>query len=275
MNGWNWRNYSIFRFVFGAYLFVHFAELLPWASELFSGEGIMAAGTSPLISPLPSLFMLSDSPVFAIGLLCASLALSLMLALGFRDRIASAALWVIWAALFCRNPMIANPGLPFVGWLLLFHTAVPVPKAGEAGTWRLPRGFYTLSWVMMSAGYTFSGITKLHSQSWIDGSALQYVLESALSRDNLIVDALTSMPVVLTGMSYGVLALECLFAPLAVIARFRPWLWLAMVGMHLGILATIDFADLTLGMLLIHIITFNPEWLNALRGAKSGAAERV
>jgi len=32
--------------------------------------------------------------------------------------------------------------------------------------------------------------------------------------------------------------------------------------MHLGILLIIDFADLTIGMLMIHAFTFDSRWLN-------------
>lgn len=34
-----------------------------------------------------------------------------------------------------------------------------------------------------------------------------------------------------------------------------------MVAMHLGILFVVDFADLTFGMLMIHLFTFDPDWL--------------
>jgi len=37
------------------------------------------------------------------------------------------------------------------------------------------------------------------------------------------------------------------------------WCW--MVAMHLGILFVVDFADLTFGMLMIHLFTFDPDWL--------------
>jgi predicted DCC family thiol-disulfide oxidoreductase YuxK len=42
-----------------------------------------------------------------------------------------------------------------------------------------------------------------------------------------------------------------------------------MVGLHLGLLALVSFADLTAGMILFHLFTFDPEWL------PSDAAERT
>ena len=37
--------------------------------------------------------------------------------------------------------------------------------------------------------------------------------------------------------------------------------WLLLVLVHLGIVAMIDFADLSFGMLMIHAFTFDPGWL--------------
>lgn len=36
-----------------------------------------------------------------------------------------------------------------------------------------------------------------------------------------------------------------------------------MIGMHMGILLIVDFADLTMGMLMIHWFTFDSSWLSA------------
>jgi hypothetical protein len=40
----------------------------------------------------------------------------------------------------------------------------------------------------------------------------------------------------------------------------RPLMWLAMVGMHIGILALVSFADLSAGMLMLHFFTFDSRW---------------
>jgi hypothetical protein len=37
-----------------------------------------------------------------------------------------------------------------------------------------------------------------------------------------------------------------------------------MLALHLGLLFVIDFADLSLGMVLLHLFTFDPEWLSPL-----------
>jgi predicted DCC family thiol-disulfide oxidoreductase YuxK len=134
-------------------------------------------------------------------------------------------------------------------------------------------GVFRAAWIVMATGYSYSGYTKLVSPSWVEGSALRRVLENPLARPTVLRDALLALPeelfVVPTWLAMG---FELGFAPLALIAPLRPWLWGAMLGMHLGLMALIDFADLSLGMLALHLFTFDPAWV---RAAGIGARERI
>ena len=169
--------------------------------------------------------------------------------------------WAISALLYTRDPLIANPALPFIGLLLLVHACFPEHEEG-ARPWHRLTSPYGLVFVVLALGYTYSGVTKLASPSWLDGSALRHVLENPLARPGVLRAALlTAPPALLSAMTYGVLALEVAFAPLCLLRRTRPLVWTAMVGMHLGILMLVDFADLTWGMLLVHAHTFDPAWL--------------
>ena len=266
--------YSLFRAVFGIYLLVHFAQLVPYGAELFSSAGMLPdAALSPLVRAFPNLLAVWDAPWLVTGMLCAGVALSALLALGAGDRAAAVALWYLGACLYGRNPLIANPALPYIGWLLLAHALVPKAPLGSwrargradpGGGWQLPRGLFTAAWIVLAVGYTYSGLTKLGSPSWIDGSALRHVLENPLARPTLLRDALLALPDgVLALASWGTLALEVGFAPLACVRRLRPLLWTALLGMHLGIIVCIDFADLSLGMVMMHLFTFDARWLPA------------
>ena len=88
------------------------------------------------------------------------------------------------------------------------------------------------------------------------------VLENPLARPGWLGALLLGLPEpVLRAATYGVLLLELLYAPLSLSRRLRPVLWVSLVSMHVGILWLVDFADLTLGMLLVHAYTFDPAWL--------------
>jgi hypothetical protein len=254
-NGWTLRGYSVFRFVFGAYLLMHFVQLMPWAEEMFSNAGVLPdASASPLLAAFPNLFAYVDSPLIATMVLVAAVGLSAMLAFGRKDRVAAVLLWYLMACMFGRNPLISNPSLPYVGMLLLLHAAKP-------RDWAMPPALHRVAWALMSLGYSYSGYTKLISPSWQDGTAMRRVLDNPLARPGLVHDFTSALPDWLLQVStWGALGLELLFAPLALLARARPWIWATMLALHLGLIVIIDFTDLSLGMVMLHLFTFDPRW---------------
>jgi predicted DCC family thiol-disulfide oxidoreductase YuxK len=285
-NGWTGGQYSVFRIGFGIYLTVHFAALIPWSGELFSAEGMLPdPSASPLFGVLPNLFAWVTEPIGVRFVFAGATLLAFAFAIGLRDRLASVALWYVLACAFARNPLIANPSLPYVGWLLLAHAALPrAPHGSWDGRrrvslgWAMPPAIFAAAWIVMVVGYTYSGYTKLASPSWLDGSAFRYVLENPLARPTWLRDALLVLPAsVLGAATLGALALELCAAPLALLHRLRPWLWLALLGMHLGLLVLIDFADLTLGMIVLHGFTLDPAWIDRRRraGAEDDPPARV
>ncbi len=272
---WTGGQYSAFRAAFGAYLAAHFGLLAPWAPEVFSNRGALASSVdSPLHGLFPSVLMLSDAPAAVTGLCVVGVLASVGLALGWRDRWLAVLLWYLWACLFGRNPLIANPSLPYVGWMLLLHACLPRAPYGSlearnrvdpGGTWMYAKGYFALAWAAMALGYSYSGYTKLISPSWIDGSALLRVLENPLARDTALREALAGLPASLWRIAtWCALGCELAFAPLALSRRLRPLLWGAMLAMHLSLIALLDFADLSLGMVLLHLVTFDPAWIRPL-----------
>lgn len=184
---------------------------------------------------------------------------------------AAALLWYVWACLLGRNPLISNPGIPYVGWLLLAHTILLGAPYGSVasrgrpdpgGTWRMPSMLFAGAWILMALGYTYSGVTKLVSPSWLDGTAIAHILENPLARPGAVREAILALPDGLLRFGpWATLTLELLFAPLALSRRLRPWIWTLGLAMHLGLIALIDFADLSLGMVMLHLFTFDPAWV--------------
>lgn len=203
-NQWTGGQYSLFRAVFGIYLFVHFAQLAPWGAELFSNRGVLAdGGASPVLYLFPNVLALFDGPIFVTSLLVAAASASVLLAIGLYDRAAAIALWYVLACLFGRNPLIANPGLPYVGLLLLAHACLPRAPYGSlerrgqvdpGSEWRMPREIYLVVWILMAIGYSYSGYSKLISPSWANGTAMASVLANPLARPGSVRDLLLALP---------------------------------------------------------------------------------
>jgi predicted DCC family thiol-disulfide oxidoreductase YuxK len=282
-NGWTGGQYSLFRAIFGCYLCLQFARLAPWAAELFSRRGLLADGAaSPLLHLFPNLLALWDGPGFSTALVMAAAALALPLAVGWHDRPAAVALWYLGACLYGRMPLIGNPALPYIGWMLLAHACLPPSPYGSLAArarpdpgndWRMPRGILLAAWILMALGYTYSGLTKLTSPSWLDGSALARVLDNPLARPGPWHDLFLALP---DGarrlLTWGALGLEIGFAPLALLPRVRPWIWSLMLVVHLKLILLLDFADLSLGMVMLHLFTFDPGWI---RPRAAGRVEMI
>lgn len=265
-NGWTGGQYSLYRIVFGLYLLIHFVALIPWAHEVF--ETILPREASPLLYLFPNILAFAD---VALPLIVIAALASLFFMAGWYDRVAAIVMWYALACLFGRNPLTANPSLPFVGWLLIAHALLPrAPflslaarnRVDPRGGWSMPPAIFAAAWIVMSLGYTYSGYTKLISPSWVDGTAFARVLANPLARPAFVRDLMLGLPGgFMTAATYGALALELLYAPLALFRRVRPWLWLAMLLMHLGLMVLIDFADLSFGMVVLHFFTFDPAWV--------------
>src|SRR5262249_21391567 len=88
------------------------------------------------------------------------------------------------------------------------------------------------------------------------------VLENPLARPSFVRDAVLTLPEGLLRLAtWGALLAELGFAPLALVPRLRPWLWGLLLLMHLSLIVLIDFADLSLGMVMLHLFTFDPAWI--------------
>src|SRR5258708_31013982 len=125
-NGWTRGQFLFFCVVIGLYLVYRFLSLVPWAAELFSSQGVLPRGQmSPLFHLFPNVFLLSDSPLFVQACLVSAALFSCLLTIGKFDRVMAVLVWYLWACLYGRNPLIGNPSLPFIGWLLLAHALIP------------------------------------------------------------------------------------------------------------------------------------------------------
>lgn len=266
--------FTAFRFLFGIYLAIHFVHLIPYGAEIFSREGMLPdASLNFTHGILPNPLEHWDTPGVVTGMLVLLAFLSLAFAAGFHRHICALLLWYGWACLFNRNNLISNPSIPYIGIILLLTLAIP---AGEplslsrkrgAAPWFFPSFVYWTAWILMAVGYTFSGMDKfLLSPSWTDGTAMTHLVNNPLARPGPIRDLFLILPLWARQIStWFALGLEVTFLPLSLTRRTRCLAWFGMIAMHLGILTMVDFADLTMGMLMIHLFTFDPAWFPARR----------
>jgi hypothetical protein len=272
--------FAIFRIALGLYLALHFAQLIPYGAELFSNQGMLPAARLNLtFGIVPNPLAHWDAPSCVTAFLTALTALSLIFAAGVFRRTAAVLIWFCWACLFNRNNLIINPSIPYIGLLLLLSALVPLgePLAlfrKRRLDWHFPPSVYWAAWILLAAGYSYSGWMKLLSPSWIDGSALSHILQNPLARPGLIRDTLLQLPDLCRQIvTWASLAAELFFLPLSFSLTTRRIAWLAMLGLQIAILAAVNFADLTIAMLLVHLFTFDPRWIRTAAERRSLQAE--
>ena len=266
------RQLQIVQFCFGAYLTIHFAQLVPYATELFGRTGMIADPQwSPTYNYFPNILIWIDHSTTLLSVFLFSLSLlSIIFALRlFAPRCIALLLWYGWACLFNRNVLISNPGIPYIGLLLLAFSLIKIKKRQkddkddehlELSTQVFP-WLYWGAWTLYALGYTISGLHKLQSPSWIDGSALHHVLRSPLSRDNALCHfLLNANPLILQVSTWASLFAEITFLPLGLFYHTRKAYWLAFLALHLGVLMVVNFTDLTFGILAMHFFLFDPRW---------------
>jgi hypothetical protein len=272
--------FAVFRMALGVYLTSHFAQLIPYGAELFSHAGMLPQARLNLTYGLfPNPLAIWDSPGCITAFLVCLMLLSAGFALGWQRRIIAAFLWFGWACLFNRNNLILNPSLPYIGLLLLLCALVPAGEGCGAAKiksdWEFPGAVYWTAWILLAAGYSYSGAMKLLSPSWIDGSAFRYILENPLARPGFLREWLLRLPPIwLELATWGALAAELLFLPFSLCLTTRSLAWIVLSILQIALLFVVNFADLTLAMLLVHFFVFDPGWLR-LTGWQSESQSRV
>ena len=158
-----------------------------------------------------------------------------------------------------------------VGWVLLAMAFIPRREAWSldrffnrskiSQDWYMPKVIYIGAWIILALSYTISGIDKLNSPSWTNGHAFIYLLDNPLARDTWLREWLLMLPeFCLKAMTYTALGLEILFGIFCIFKKLRFFAWIAILAMHCAILMIIDFADLTFGVLILHLFVFYPKW---------------
>ncbi|CAA6810343.1 MAG: Unknown protein [uncultured Campylobacterales bacterium] len=258
--------FGIFRIIFGLYLILHFSYLLPVSADIWSNIGILSDTTlNPTYATFPNILYIFNSPSQILIFVTALCILSFFIMIGFFRRSSSLFLWYGWACLFHQNNLISNPSIAMIGWLLLALSIIPVGEAlsvsNKRNDWYMPKYLFWGAWIILAISYTISGFDKLMSPSWFDGSAMSHLLDNPLARDSFLRDILLNSPeVILKAMTYTALFLEMIFGFLCIFSKTRAFAWFLIMGMHIGILCIIDFADLTFGVIMIHLFTFDPDW---------------
>ncbi|HKQ96564.1 MAG TPA: DCC1-like thiol-disulfide oxidoreductase family protein, partial [Candidatus Polarisedimenticolia bacterium] len=167
---------------------------------------------------------------------------ALLLAIGWRDRIAACAALLVVASLCARGSSMGSTSLVWLGGLLLAHIAIPVAPYGSwsargrvdpDGGWRMPDALFATAWIVIALAYGLGG--------W-----LSLINETPDTRG-------------IAGRAAVGLALA--YPLLAPFRRLRPWIWIAMLAVHGARLWLLQGPGYPPGLTMLHLFTFDPAWV--------------
>ncbi len=268
LKGYSSTQFAIFRMIFGGYLFFHFFSLINYSEAIWGRNGMFPEASLNMTYPyFPNILFIWDSPLVSHIVIVLIGMAALGICLGVWRPMLSLYLWYGWACLFHRNNLILNPSVPIVGWLLLALAIIPTGERWVLGkkedpNWGMPSILIVGAWVIMGVGYMVSGLDKCLSPSWQNGTAIFHLLNNPLARDTALREFCLGLDLFyFKVLTFSTLTLEMVFGILCLFKKSRPLAWIAMCGFHLGILLLVDFADLTIGVMMIHLFVIETEWV--------------
>jgi hypothetical protein len=113
--------------------------------------------------------------------------------------------------------------------------------------------------------YFITAILKAHGAHWLNGTAIHYVLNNPeVGRFSL--DPLSRYPLIINVMTYGALFVEFALPFWLWFRAIRPWVILAGVGLHIGVLLTVNVPLFGEMMTACYLTFLTPQELDVFLG---------
>lgn len=264
--------FSIARIGLGLFTTIYAIKLLPYATDLYSSTGMMPdMRMAPAAEVLPHWILGLDHPLLVQFYVILQILAGTAFTLGFMRRSASLVLFVVGWWLIQRNLFSTSPEYALHQWMLL---ACVFLRPGEPWSlrprpvpgWTPPISWRFGAWMALGAAYSFSGLSKLDTRIWLNGRAIRYFIENSDAVRPYLwgIDLSWSEPV-LSWATHGVLWIQLLSLPMALIPTFWPFLWSVFAAMHFANVFIFDFTQLSVGCLVFHVFLFELRWWTELK----------
>ena len=243
---------GVFRILLGLIVIANLALLAPdldtWLSDAGRLRGTEAAELAGpyRLSPLHHY----QSPMTIRWMFAATLAAAALFTIGWRTRIASIALYALMLSIHHRNVQTAS-GADCLLMIFLFYAMLSpcgaaysldhrrkAKKLGATFEPLVAKWPMRLIAIQISIVYLVTALLKSRGPTWIDGSALYYILNNGEARRFTL--GLTSYPLLLNAITFATIGLEFVLAFLLWVRAARPWMIASGLMLHAGIALTIN-----------------------------------
>lgn len=258
---------AVLRIAFGLIMFAWAVAVTPDVLSFFSSHGVLPE--HPAAGAKWGLLALYGSDIAVVGVVVMLLASSVCLTLGYRTRMAAALAWVALMSLTRRDPFVFNSGDALLRNIALFIALAPSGDALSLDRWRTAReSFWTfparapwalrLVQVQISMVYLFTVWAKARGERWFGGTAVSESLRVGDLIRLPLPDALTDSVLLANLLTFGTLAVELALALFIWNRRWRPYLIVAGIALHLFIEITFALGFFSVVMIASYI-AFVPE----------------
>jgi hypothetical protein len=263
---------GLVRIAFSALVIVWALWLLPVRTAMLGPFGVI-----PRQPSVPNTWGLFDvwntDAAILIGIVALLVAAFAML-VGWHTRIAAVIVFVLVLSFERRSPWVFNSGDALVrieAFLLAISpcaTALSLDQRRQTGSfWSAqtrPNWPIRLLQVQLSIVYLASVQAKLAGESWLDGTAVSYVLRIEDMQRIAVPRWLSESAVVMNAATWSVLVVELAVGILVWSPRFRPWVLAVGLLMHLSIDMTIAIGVFSYAMFVLYVAWLSPETVKDL-----------
>lgn len=258
---------AVLRIAFGSIMFAWAIAVAPDVLSFFSSHGVLPQ--HPPVGVKWGLLALFGSDTAVVAVIALLLVSSVCLTLGYRTRIAAICAWIALMSLTRRDPFVFNSGDALLRNIALFLALAPAGEALSLDRWRTARAsFWTfptrapwplrLVQVQISMVYLFTVWAKARGERWFGGTAVSESLRVGDLVRLPLPDALTDSVLLANVLTFGTLAVELALALFIWNRRWRPYLIVAGIALHLFIEVTFALGFFSLVMIASYI-AFVPE----------------
>jgi vitamin K-dependent gamma-carboxylase-like protein len=278
------RSLALFRVGTGALLLADLGLRARNLRALYTDEGVLprALLTAPAWQTIAPFHLWSGSFAWQAFLFAVAAGFAVLLALGYRTRVAAAASWLLLVSLQARNPVVGHYGDEIFRVVFFWAVFLPLGRCASLDARRRPDPARLAPVVSVAAAalllqvasiYFFTALLKRGADWHGDGTALYYALSQDW-RARPLAALLLAHPTLLRVLTRATLALE-FFGPLLLLSPWRngplrTLVVLALLGFHAGLGATMHLGSLFPAMACVALSALLPPWfwerLAALRG---------
>lgn len=273
------RPLAAFRIVFGLVALANLGLLTVDLDHWLTGDGLLR-GTEALelagpLRPSP-LQYLQDGTTVRAWLAGTALA-TLLFTVGWRTRLMSVLMYLGMLAIHHRNISTTSGADVLLITLAFYLMLSPCGAAFSLDARRVARRRGTpaepliepwaqrLIQIQLSLVYFVTSVLKCHGTTWLDGTALHYVLHNPeIGRFSL--EPLSQYPLAVNALTHLALVAEFGLAVFLWFKATRPWAILVGVGLHFSILFVVNIPIFGELMTACYIAFLTPQELNAALG---------